>query len=72
MANVFSYKGYKGSINKEEGYYWGEILGLKDSILTYESKNLEDLEKEFIACVEEYYDLCKEIDIEPEIPDYEI
>lgn len=51
MKDVFSYKGYKGSINKEEGYYWGEILGLKDSILTYESKNLEDLEKEFIVCV---------------------
>lgn len=61
-SDYLVYGNYRGSINKENGYYWGKILGLKDSLILYEGNNLEELKNDFIACVDDYYAFCKESD----------
>jgi predicted HicB family RNase H-like nuclease len=68
MKNL-EYKGYIGSIeyNKEDKLFFGKLLGIK-SLISYEGKTGPQLEKDFIAAVDDYLADCKELDIKAEKP----
>lgn len=66
---VFEYKGYKGSnhISKEDDCLWGKVLGIQ-SLLMYEGKTTEELEKSFKKVVDEYLENCESSGEISEIP----
>lgn len=70
MQEYLSYKGYRGSIEREEDYYWGQVMGLDKSILLYEGKTLEELDSDFKGCIEDYYEFCSTQGIDIEVPVY--
>ncbi len=61
-----NYKGYIGSIKYSilDKSYYGKIVNIPDS-LSYESKNLDELESEFQDVVNDYIDICQEIGKKP-------
>jgi predicted HicB family RNase H-like nuclease len=62
-----NYKGYIGSIcfSKPDGVYWGEIIGITDSI-SYEGETVELLKEDFEYSVDDYLEFCKEVGKEPQ------
>ncbi|WP_160153319.1 type II toxin-antitoxin system HicB family antitoxin [Microbulbifer sp. ALW1] len=66
MDKMFSYKGYKGSIEVDLEYncLYGKILFIKD-LVNYESQTVEGLEAEFKAAVDDYLADCAEMGVEP-------
>lgn len=71
-ANIFGrtrvyYKGYEGSIEKDQdGTKWGKILKIRD-LVTYEDAG-EGIIKSFIDAVEDYIKTCEELGVEPDSP----
>lgn len=66
---IFSYKGYTGSINTsiEDGCLYGKLLFIKDSIL-YDAETVPELKKAFELAVDDYLEFCEEEGYEPETP----
>ncbi len=64
-----NYKGYLGTIEPqiEDGILYGKLAFIRD-LVTYESRNLIDLKKEFETSVDMYLDDCKELEKEPDTP----
>ena len=67
MANTIEYKGYIGSIEYSSGdkCFFGK-LEMIDDLVTFESDNANDFEKNFHAAVDEYLQTCKELQREPQ------
>ncbi|MGE4457290.1 MAG: type II toxin-antitoxin system HicB family antitoxin [Arcobacteraceae bacterium] len=67
MANTIEYKGYIGSIeySSEDKCFFGK-LEMIDDLVTFESDNANDLEKNFHNAVDEYLQTCKELGREPQ------
>lgn len=63
MNNIdcMNYKGFTGSIDysKEDGVFYGKVLGIK-SLLLYEGKTLNELEKDFHNYVDNYLEYSEE------------
>ena len=59
---TLNYKGFIGSIEKEEdNTFYGKVLGLdKDTLITYQGDCLEDLKNDFMEAVDDYIAHCKE------------
>ena len=62
MRNILEYKGYHTKIEFDSDalVVRGKIEGIRD-LVNFESSNLELVEKEFYAAVDEYLEFCKEI-----------
>lgn len=45
--NTLEYKGYKGTIETEDDTLLGHVLGLKNVIISYEGKNIDELKDDF-------------------------
>lgn len=55
------YRGFEGDINKEDGYYYGHVLGLDAKhIVSYEGETLDELKQSFKDSVDMYLDFCEE------------
>ncbi|MDE6607311.1 MAG: type II toxin-antitoxin system HicB family antitoxin [Lachnospiraceae bacterium] len=69
MSNLLSYKNYNGTVeySREDNCLFGKVIGLK-SLLSYEGESLSELEQDFQNVIEEYLDVCKEQNMEPEQP----
>lgn len=69
MAEVFSHKGYEGSIEAsvEGKCFHGRVLFVAD-VVTYEGASFEELERAFREAVEDYLAFCAEIGKSPEKP----
>ena len=67
MANTIEYKGYIGSIeySGEDKCFFGK-LEMIDDLVTFESDNAHDLEKNFQNAVNEYLQTCLELQREPQ------
>lgn len=63
MGLVLEYKGfYAGvSFSDEDCLFYGKVSGI-DDLVNFESDSEEGIEYEFHRAVDEYLDLCKEID----------
>ncbi len=69
MSKVLEYNGFIGSVDfsLEDQILFGGLLHIND-LVTYEGETIQELEEAFQEAVEEYIELCKECDKEPEKP----
>lgn len=69
MKEVFSYKGYSGSMefSLADKCLHGKILFVND-LVTYQADTLQQLEIEFQAAVDDYLETCEEIGVSPDKP----
>ena len=67
MNNTMEYKDYIGSVefSEEDGLFYGKVLGIR-ALISYEGKNAKELVSDFHSSVDDYLELCKEENIEPE------
>lgn len=56
MARLLEYKIFKGTIeySKEDGCFFGKVLGLQKDCITYEGQDLKELQKDFEEAIEDY------------------
>jgi len=67
MRNMLEYKGYFGSVeySDEDGVFYGKICFIR-SLISYEGDSVASLKADFQEAVDDYLDLCKEQNREPE------
>lgn len=67
MKNTLQYKGYFSKIeySVEDRVLYGKIEGIKD-LVNFESESIENIEQEFKNAVDDYLELCKELNQEPD------
>lgn len=67
MKKLLEYKGYFGTVEYSEAdkVMFGEVLGIR-SLLSYEGGNVEELEDDFRAAVEDYFEMCEIHNFPPE------
>jgi len=67
MSQTLQYKGYDGSVeySAEDRILHGSLLGIRDAIV-YEGADVDSLESNFRAAVDEYLAFCAE---EGKVPD---
>lgn len=63
------YKGYFGKVEyDDEGkIFTGEVIGLR-SVITFQGRSIDELEKSFQQSIDLYLDMCRKDGIEPEKP----
>lgn len=57
--NTLEYKGYKGTIEIEDDTLLGHVLGLKNMIISYEGKNIDELKDDFQNGIDDYLENCR-------------
>ena len=69
MKDFMHYKNYYGSVHFDDSdlFFYGKVEFIRASV-TYEATNARGLRKAFEEAVDDYLDLCKKQDIEPEVP----
>ena len=67
MNGTMEYKGYltRPEYNDNEGYFFGRILGISDSI-SFHGYSVEEFRNSFVEAVDDYLELCEEIGKIPE------
>ena len=67
MDNVLEYKNYCGSVeySAADRIFHGKIIGIL-SLVSYEGKDIDSLEKDFREAVDDYLDLCERHGFPPE------
>ncbi|MCL2529794.1 MAG: type II toxin-antitoxin system HicB family antitoxin [Coriobacteriia bacterium] len=65
--SALEYKGYRGNVefSAADRCFFGRILGIR-SLVTYEGTDVDSIEREFQASVDEYLDLCEQEGISPD------
>ncbi|EEJ71569.1 hypothetical protein [Lactobacillus ultunensis] len=56
---VLSYKGYYGTIETEDDFLIGHVLGLKNTIISYEGATVKELKRDFKNGIDDYLDSCQ-------------
>lgn len=64
--NWLTYKGYYGTIETENDTLFGHVLGLKKVIISYEGKNINELNIDFKNGIDNYLENCKQNKERPE------
>ena len=66
---ILKYKGFEGStdLDMKRNVCRGKILYI-DDVVTYESKSIDDLQKQFEDAVDDYVETCNQIGKEPQKP----
>ncbi|MEM7759916.1 MAG: type II toxin-antitoxin system HicB family antitoxin [Cyanobacteria bacterium P01_A01_bin.40] len=69
MKNLMEYKGYLGSVNynDEDKIFYGRVEYIR-SLISYEGHDVESLQNSFHEAVEDYLELVRTQNIEPEKP----
>jgi len=67
MSNILEYKDYIGRVefSAEDKIFHGKIEFIND-LVTFEATNVEELEKEFKASVDDYIETCRHLNINPQ------
>ena len=67
MSNTMEYKEYiaKVEYSNEDKCFFGKLEMIED-LVTFEATNVEELEKNFQNCVDEYLQTCKELGRNPQ------
>lgn len=67
MNNILKYKGYFAKIeyDTDSNVLFGKIEGI-NSLINFESENVNDIESAFHEAVDNYLSNCAENEIEPE------
>ena len=61
---IMSYRGYQGSVGREDGSFTIVLLHI-DDVITTECSSMDDAEKTFHNLVDDYIQTCKKIGREP-------
>jgi predicted HicB family RNase H-like nuclease len=66
-SDMMKYKGYKATIayDEDDKIFVGEVFGIADS-LNFHGNSIDELEKAFQDCIENYLSLCAQIGKEPQ------
>ncbi len=66
-ANVLEYKGYAGSVefSSENNILFGKVIGI-NGLISYEGESVAELREDFKAAVDDYLEICKEKNVEPQ------
>ena len=66
---MIEYKGYTAHIEFDESIdtFVGRIANIR-TVVMFEGKSIEELQREFAVSVEEYFALCKKLKTKPEPP----
>lgn len=66
MTDKLLYKEFIGTVHysTKDSVFYGKIEGIND-LVTFEGENVQDLKTSFEEAVEDYIELCKEVDKEP-------
>jgi predicted HicB family RNase H-like nuclease len=69
MSETLQYKGYDGLVlySAEDKLLFGHIAGIRDMV-TYEGTDVQSLETNFHAAIDEYLAFCKETGKTPDTP----
>jgi predicted HicB family RNase H-like nuclease len=69
MKNLMEYKGYLGSVNynDEDKIFYGRVEYIR-SLISYEGHDVESLRNNFQEAVDDYLELVRSQNIEPEQP----
>ena len=64
---VLKYKNFIGSVeyNETDKILFGKVQGIR-GLISYEGQNVDELEQDFRAGIDEYLEVCKEKGIEPQ------
>lgn len=68
MDNTMKYKGYWATIqySDEDECFWGEVVGLKNTSITFEGSTVKELKQDFKDAINHYLSICKANNEEPE------
>lgn len=67
---TMEYRGYVGSIETSKGdkCLFGKVLGLPDdTAITYEGRNIDELENDFKDAVDDYLTYCEANGVQPRL-----
>lgn len=64
------YKGYSGSIeySEEDNCFYGSVIGLRRNGIFFMGNSVDELRKDFEEGVDDYLNVCRQENIEPEKP----
>ncbi|MHB8828357.1 MAG: type II toxin-antitoxin system HicB family antitoxin [Syntrophales bacterium] len=67
--NFLKYKKYVGNVqfDADDRIFHGHILGITD-VISFEGASVVELEQDFKAAIEDYFETCRKIGKEPEKP----
>ena len=68
MSSTMEYKGYLGSVefSEKDKVFYGKVMGIR-SLISYEGTTAQELLDDFHSAVDDYFALCEEEGIKPEI-----
>jgi predicted HicB family RNase H-like nuclease len=64
---MLEYKGYIGTLEAEDGVFFGRVAGLRD-VITFEGTTFAEVEQAFQESVEDYLAFCAELGEPPDWP----
>jgi predicted HicB family RNase H-like nuclease len=69
MSNMMQHKGYVGSVeySAEDKIFFGKLDGIRD-LVSFEGSDVNSLETSFKEAVDDYLELCKSENRQPEKP----
>ena len=56
--SLLEYKGYQGTIEIEDNILFGHVLGLKNTIISYEGNTINELKTDFQNGIDDYLENC--------------
>ena len=59
--SLLEYKGYQGTIEIEDNILFGHVLGLKNTIISYEGNTINELKTDFQNGIDDYLENCQMI-----------
>jgi predicted HicB family RNase H-like nuclease len=67
--SILTYKGYQGRFeyDSEADIFHGDVLHITD-VITFQGRSIDELKKALEESLEDYFELCKEVDKEPQKP----
>lgn len=67
---TLKYKGYTGSVDysEQDNCLYGKVMGMGKVCITYEGQDVNTLRQDFEGAVDDYLNLCKQRNIQPEKP----
>lgn len=67
MNDILEYKGYFAIVHfsAEDDVFYGKIAGIND-LVSFEGTSVPELKAAFYEAVEDYLDMCKELNKEPD------
>lgn len=67
MSNLLEYKDYMGTVeySASDKILYGKVVGI-NGLVSYEGKSIEELQADFEEAVEDYLEMCREQNVEPQ------